>query len=1520
MNKQKLDKWAELLLDTGKRNNLVNFRDTRLGSVDILLPNFSAVFDKADNGATLEAYAPAPTDEEAKPLRRGKKDEAQTAAPLLTKEQYVETYGGKIKRINQILVYNPQGNAMLALRNIGKRARSAIEETGVNVAYVALGFVNMKERHSNVILRAPILLAPVTIESKSSVDPCYVKVTDDIILNPTLAFKLQNEFSVTLPDYNDEGMAYFKKFEGVVRRLGWTVAAEAKIGVFSFQKINMYRDIKDNGNAIAKSITVRALNGDPVEIPVVTTVQPDAPLHNIVDADSSQAAAIRFAREGRSFVLQGPPGTGKSQTITNIIAECLASGKKVLFVAEKLAALNVVFDKLKAAGLDEFCLQLHSHKANKKDVIEELAATLRLQPTTVTERAAVETAALVNAQKQLDEYVTELHVAQPVIGKSVYEMSEIVASFRDAPQFAYPVDVTGKGADYIEAVTECLAQFAKYEPTIGYDYRRNVWYGYKNVDTSYQNELVVKSQMKAVKRLCTMLVKLSAQLQTQYMLTLDTIQSAQNYRKLFKAAGTGNVLTPSLLSVDKVTQTIELVKQMQQVADVILQARKALDEHYDNDVYALDGKTVHKRLKVAHRNGLARAFSHEYKKFVKQLQACRTDGVKIKYADVLSAYELLATYQTQKQTFAALEAELGNRIACYNGLATDWAKVLCELGEAQQYMRDMNFGTLSRLSDEQFVAAKNTFNSLSGWLDAAFCDESEINQLFANYQTDQCDIAAMPLATAFDKATACTNAIEQLDNWCRFRRLTDKLTELGVIEFVNKALDNRLPLAKLDRLYGRLFYGQWIDVTIRNNELLNQLSRIPHDKLVDTFAEKDRLQFAINQATLKAELSAMRPDLTQISPKSQVSALLREAEKKRKQKGIRSLLSDTWELAQTLKPCFLMSPLSVSTFLAPNMTFDVVIFDEASQIFPQDAVGAIYRGKQLIVVGDAEQMPPSNFFTSIADTDNEDEEDDIDDYESILDLCATTLPQMRLKWHYRSRFEQLIAFSNKNYYDNDLVTFPSAQKDKKGCGVDYYFVAGVFDRTARTNRIEAEYVVDLVFDNLRRYPDRSLGVVTFSASQQDLVDRLIARRRRDDPSYEEYFRTNREEPFFVKNLETVQGDERDTIILDVAYGRDQQGKLLLNFGPLNRAGGERRLNVAVTRAKINVQVVSGMHAADIDLSKTQSVGVRLLREYLDYAEHGTGTLARTDRPDPFGKTRFDLEGEICEFLRKNGYDADTKVGCSDFKVDIAVKPQRSANYVLAVECDGATYQATNETRDRDRLRKDILERMGWHFYRVWSTDWFRNKRVEQENLLNAVKQAAEQPKVDIAATTATKESFESRAATVEFQFDKYVYADIDGLRAKYPDDIQLFVKSILEVEAPISEDLLLKRIVGVFGRTKVTANVVNEWNESMRGCAKHDIVRKKGFLYIKGQNFRLRVAEDGSKARAINDIAVEELAAGLLAVVKHNVAVEKTALYNFIAQQLGCRRAGDAMTNRLNEAFATIKKQLTVDGDVVSVK
>ncbi len=486
----------------------------------------------------------------------------------------------------------------------------------------------------------------------------------------------------------------------------------------------------------------------------------------------------------------------------------------------------------------------------------------------------------------------------------------------------------------------------------------------------------------------------------------------------------------------------------------------------------------------------------------------------------------------------------------------------------------------------------------------------------------------------------------------------------------------------------------------------------------------------------------MRPSLDMIASGSALSVLLREGEKKRKQKSIRSLLMETGELVQLIKPCFLMSPLSVSTFLAPNSVhFDVVIFDEASQIFPQDAIGAIYRANQLIVVGDSKQMPPSNFFNATLEIEDDYDEEigDITDFESILDLCSSSMQQLRLRWHYRSRYEQLIAFSNKNFYDSDLVTFPSSKVDAPGIGVDYYHVEGIFDRKAHINHKEAEFVVDLIYKNIDKYPNRSLGVVAFSVAQQDLIDKLLSNRRQNAPEKEYFFNSNDKEPFFIKNLETVQGDERDTIIFSVAYGKDVQGRLLHNFGPLNRVGGERRLNVAVTRAKCNVQLVSSMHYTDIDLKHTSAEGAKLLREYLDYAENGSIALERMISVRPFEQFDSDFELEVCDYLRSKGFTVDTQVGCSGFRIDLGLRLPDSSDYVLAIECDGATYHSSKNARDRDRLRQEILERMGWNFYRIWSTDWFRNKSYEQLRLLEAAADAVKRhSKTEVKQITAVK--------------------------------------------------------------------------------------------------------------------------------------------------------------------------------------
>lgn len=1533
MSAEKLNKWAELLLDTGKRNNLIHFKDTKVGTAEVLAPDYVTLFTKVEHSTAFEVYDPKLEAEEEEEAVNSEWEEL-TAERRVSRQEYLEKYSKKLKK-NQILVYNIDNKPLTALKNVSKKAKIAVEETGVNIAYMAFGFIHwFEEENPQQIMRAPILLAPIKIENESPVQPYYIKMTDDeIIVNPTFAFKLQNEFGLKLPDFDeDDGIdGYFTKIQELVSKLKWWVSAECKIGIFSFLKINMYKDLKDNTEKILQNGDVKVLLGDKGAKSSMDGVQPVPAtklldLHNVVDADSSQAEAIEMALAGKSFVLQGPPGTGKSQTITNIIAECLLAGKKVLFVSEKLAALNVVYEKLKNAGLEEFCLELHSHKANKKQVIEELCHTLKLPKSRVSQQADKELKAKKDAQAYLDAYTEELHKVCPIIQKTPYELYEEAAACRHAPSVDFFVsNIKEKGEDFIEKAEAELTRFVDYISSVGYDYHQNIWYGYTQLGCSYQEIKQVKEDLFESAALGRALQEIGGLVKEKYQISADTLTFANAFSKFFALVKGSKFITPSLLNPTTLKKLAAPLQKAQALAKEILQTKAVLDKSFDEDVYKLDGKTLHKQLTIQFEGGLTRLFSGEYRRVIASIRLNKKDGKKPNYKEAVEMAGLLRRYQEKTAEFKGAQASVEKLVGhAYVEVNSDFERCMYELAYLTRvHETGVRFGKLLTMTREEFMAQKAVFAELAKRYETAFLayGESE-KRLLARFDAKEYDLRAADLVVYVEKCEQCYENTDKLDNWCEFVKLLKGLEALELRSFVDEAIEAKIPPSEMVRSYKKAFYLQWIDTILRESPVLSGLARVPHDEMVKRFVEKDRLHFEISKAKIKAELSHQRPTLDLIAQGSSISILLREGEKKRKQKGIRLLLSEIGELAQTLKPCFLMSPLSVSTYLGADIAFDLVIFDEASQIFPQDAVGAIYRGKQLIVVGDSKQMPPSNFFSATVETDEE-EAEDVTDFESILDICSTAFPQRRLQWHYRSRFEQLIAFSNKHFYDNDLVTFPSAKTDTAGVGVDYVHVNGVFDRSTKTNRAEAEKIVEMVFEHIQTCPERSLGVVAFSVSQQSLIEKLISKRRQQDPSKDAFFKSDKIEPFFVKNLETVQGDERDTIIFSIAYAKDAQGRFLLNFGPINRDGGERRLNVAVTRAKMNVKVVASIHATDIDLGNSKSVGARLLRDYLAYAENGGALLQRAEQEDAFA-CDLDLETEVAEFLRKQGYIVDTQVGCSSFKIDLAVKKEDSADYVLAVECDGPSYRASKTTRDRDRLRKDILERMGWTFYRVWSTDWVRNKRLEKERLLMAVKEAFEhaEKKVKKNVTKPNNNLFEEQAEEQHFEFPKYQMQDELALSKKLNYDVMNTVRAILEYEAPMSEEWLLKRIVFLFGkREKVTVVVRNAYETLMQNCRNYGIVRQNGFLYLLGRETpMLRVPAKDCEPREVKYIETQELANGLRALLKQNVTVEKDGLFRLMAAQLGFARIGEAMEVKLEEALSFLKDEIEQSGETLSLK
>lgn len=1542
VDSKKLDKWAELLLDTGRRNNLVHFKDTKTSTAEVLLPPAEELFDKAADSALFEVFDPEILEEEDTPEspdpQQPHGSALKASEPLDKKAAFLARYSKEVDPQNQVLLYNAQKNPLAAVKRIAQRARAFTEETGVNVAYMAFGFIHWKESDASAcVFRAPVLLVPIQLERDSEIDPFFIKPTeDDVIVNPTFSYKMDAEHGVKLPEYHGEGLLpYLEKVTHIVERLQWTVTPSCRIGIFSFLKINMYRDLKDNVKAILANRNVRLLlgesndamhlsDGDEAAAPLSN---PLIALHSVVDADSSQIEAIQMAKQGNSFVLQGPPGTGKSQTITNIIAECLSDGKRILFVSAKLAALNVVYDKLKQAGLADFCLQLHSHKANKKDVIAELCYTLRADKTSVSAKADSEIAVKERAQRQLDAYAEELHKPRPGIAKSLYQLYEAYSAFRSVPDVAHPIaNLSSKGHAYLMETVPLLEQYVDYLPSIGYDYKKNPWYGYINRDTSYQSRAEVKSVLSSAVQFLHTLIPLQQEISEKYGVQCASIQDARVWNTFFAFAAASNLLTPPLLNPTNFELANSALRKLHAQSSDVLSARSLLAESFDDDVYNLDGAECYKKLTKLFASPLSRLFSADYQQLVTAMRLCSKNGKKPSYSHALAAAQCLSRYQQKIAEYAQIEAPIKPFMgAAYNGAETDWDALLDQMSAlANLLSAGISFDALSRYDD--FASQRDAFAHYHQQLESAFaiCDAHALKCADGYFDHAVLNVHAAPSTLVLDRFIACMDQMDKLDNWRHFRDLLSKLDDKQALPYINEAIDHNVDPKHIVGAFQKQFYYQWIDSVIAENPILSAFNRVSQDKAIRTFSEKDTEQFEINKAKIRASLSSMRPPLDSIVPGSALFLLLREGEKKRNQKNIRSLLAQTGKLVQLLKPCFLMSPLSVSTYLAPGAVhFDVVIFDEASQIFPQDAIGAIYRAKQLIVVGDSKQMPPSNFFNASVDSeDHDDDAGDVTDFESILDLCSASMRQLRLRWHYRSRCEQLIAFSNKNFYDGDLVTFPSSKADAPGIGVDYYHVDGIFDRKTHTNRKEAEFVVDLIYQNIEKYPDRSLGVVAFSVAQQDLIDELLSKQRQASPQKEFFFKNNASAPFFVKNLETVQGDERDTIIFSVAYGVDAQGRLMHNFGPLNRMGGERRLNVAATRAKCNVQLVSSMYYTDIDLNRTSAEGARLLREYLDYAQNGALALERAVSVGAFEQFDSEFELEVYDYLKSKGFSVDTQVGCSGFRIDLALKLPGSSDYVLAIECDGATYHSSKNARDRDRLRQQILEGMGWKFYRIWSTDWFRNKSVEQLRLLDAAADAVKSPSLARVQPVPIQpvESFKEIAAENHFEFPPYKAADFLEVCQRHPyGEFMEIVKEILEVEAPLSEDLFLKRIVWYFGRKRVTTAVLCSYEQQMCGCQQHGIIRKNGFLYLDNdQEIQFRIP--GDIERDIKQIAPEELAAGMFSILKHNVTADKSGLYHSLAAHCGVARVGSAINEAMDSALDLLKQHIIMDGEQLSLK
>jgi very-short-patch-repair endonuclease len=1359
-----IEEWRKRLLDTSKRSRLVSFKAGRSGGVAFVHPDPGDIWHHLVVGNTPLTFAwkreliDLPPEPEGESLGSGLTlfDPAEPADPTAGHDVLERCRRSPSLRRNHLLTDLPDRLLAARLTRLALNAHESLTEQGVAILYVAFGLLRWFESpDSRVEIRSPLLLVPVRLERENVEAPWrLIAEEEDILPNHSLAQLLAQDFRVRLPLPDDDGAAgddaswrtrYYGEVERCLRHLPrWEVSDEAALGTFSFQKLAMWEDLGRNRDQIAAHELCRAIAGDSTatlrsitDLPTASeldrTAHPSQTFH-ILDADSSQHEAIEAAKRGASLVLDGPPGTGKSQTIANVIAEFLAAGKTVLFVSEKAAALEVVQRRLQNKGLGDFCLVCHSHKANKRDVIAELGRALGLPPEGA-QGGDDELRQLNEVRGRLNEYVRELHAVRRPLGLSAYQVhGELARLARLGSKSRCAVlNVLDRDGDYLTRVCGLLTGLADCREVLA-DRARHPWRGCRVVaysltvrdDAEYHLTRLagqVREAEAAVAPLRPLGLAGEHLTRAGWLAVLDDVGRA--------------LRAPSWWDPEKRHELLQLIERWLNTYRTAKQLRDELSTRLGEQAFARDSAPLAYRAS-RFRSFWARCLPSWWflRAKVRAWYKRPPPGSATLHEDL----DKLARYHECLDFCRQAQAERAGDTLTDGRGKPDWKATRRCLQQIDRLEQTADGGPRpGARSVLQDVLAHCSALRADGFDESwAFLTKTLFDP--AQDVSTGLTIDHTPLAGLHHWLRARAGDVQRIDEWVRFGEIERQLTAEGAAPVLKEVADGQVALAEAADAFRDRFLRLWLDAVRERAPALGRFDGESHERLVGRFRELDRRSVASAAARVRA-LQLGRPDRPRVGAgdaptSSELGRLLREVNKKRRQLSLRKLFTAIPTLLPRLKPCLMMSPLAVSTYLeSPDLRFDLVIFDEASQVRPHDAICAVYRGRQLVVAGDQKQLPPTNFFErSLEDdgssADDGDEAGGLNDFESVLDICCSLgLPRRRLRWHYRSRREGLIAFANHFVYADELVTFPSVEDVDGNPAVRFAYVPeGRWQGGAGAgfNAVEARRAAELVMAHAREYPEQSLGVIAFSQRQQLRILDELERLRRDNPDLEDFFREDRDEPFFVKNLENVQGDERDAIFLSVAYGPSEADprRVSMNFGPLNRQGGERRLNVAVTRAKQRMTVVSSLRAEDIDLSRTGAQGARLLRAYLDYAERGPEALRAAITAA--GGRDFDspFEREVYEELARRGLTLHAQIGCSGFRIDLAVvDAQVSGRYLLGVECDGATYHSSATARDRDRLRQEVLEGLGWHICRIWSTDWLRDREKQIRRVLSALEMA-----------------------------------------------------------------------------------------------------------------------------------------------------------------------------------------------------
>lgn len=1496
--------WKNKLLDLSKRNNLINYKDTKSTTLEIVFPNFFDSFNRLSSYNTTPVFNVIDDNPE---------DIFDEESKMINKELFIKKYSHRVSS-SQILLYNSSITPRKVLHSLYRKSSESILERGVNVLYCAFGFVKWNETiDSKITYQSPLLLMPVKLVNNGLTKPFFIEqYDDDIIINQSFKYMVKLNYGIDLPDYNDEPIEeFFNKLKDLFDP-SWELLYEARLATFSFNKLNMYLDIDENKEKIENNQLVHILTNAEVDEDFKKKVKKEKikelprdlfiKQNNVVNADFSQGEAIEYALSGKSFVLQGPPGTGKSQTITNLIAELLYAGKKVLFVSEKMAALEIVYNNLKNVGLSEFALELHSYKANKKDFVSQIYDTLTSEKTVLDDKSELLAYELENYANKLNDYEEALYKVYKPINKSLYELLALYNHYSEANDVSYIF--TGIKKYDEKTINENVSKLDKYYnfvKTMGF-YKENKLYGFNPKENTYQFEITIKELIsKALKNTKSLIVN-QKKINDLYLTKAESISALMSLIEFINFLNENNIHDTKLLDINYLDDILNKIEPLENSANEIKYRLSKTNDLFKSEIFGENLKEIYNNYLILGSTAFKRHFNSGFKILDKRIRSYLKKPLKVKYKDMAEYLIELSDIQKYVIEFDNNNELKNCDLKIYDSYNTNFDELKEVIIALRKYLKQN--ASFKKINLEVEVDKKLLDRTMTSINSAKNID----TQLYKYYDKNIRNFAGMKLSLKEEVLNDTLDNLSVLGNWIDYTKLIDEMTESKLMDYVNLYVSNKYELKYLKDAYYKCFYRQLIDNIFKNDDKLTKYTRFHHDNDVNFFIKKDEGCLKLARERIKAKLSSSRPDLNYQMAGSPANLIKREYKKTRKLMPIRKIFEEIPEFIQKIKPCFMMSPLSVSTFLPSDVEFDVTIFDEASQVFPEDAIVAIYRSKQLIVVGDSKQMPPTKFFLSDEYEDEyEASASDIDSFESILDLAVSVLPEKSLLCHYRSKDESLITFSNNNFYNHNLLTYPSTNNKTDDFGVDFEYVEdGFMDGKTKVNLVEAKRVVELIFDHFKKHPDRSLGVVAFNIRQQEVINRLCLIEREKNPDFEKYFSADVKEPFFIKNLETVQGDERDTIIFSVTYAKDNKGVFQHRFGPLNASGGERRLNVAITRAKMNVKVVSSIKAMDIDLERVTNEGPKLLHDYLEYVEYSSKALNNVEKIND----EESFERDVYNFLIKEGFMADLRVGTSKYKIDIALK-KPNGEYVMAIECDGKSYRDIKSARDREKIRKNILENMGWSYYRIWSMDWFKNNSIEKKNLIEACNKALKDDNHLVANifNNQIDVAIKKEEAPKELEiYDTYNEYKHDHEFKTISDTLD----EILKVEAPLSVEYVLKKYCDKWYRqSSLTPRIMEDFKMSYK--SKIGVKKFDGFLYTNDSMMYSMRKNIGQIFGDIKYISLYELRNGLYAAIEYNGKCEKQDLYSFVRKQLGFNKGGSRINSYFDKAFDLLSDYIVID-------